>query len=157
MDTSRISEAEVREEEGRCAFDDLAEQLHSLGAEHGTLQASYMPLLRPRSARLLPPRYAPTPTPRHPLPSAALQASCVSPCHLVITPCLQASYAALREAGHAAGEQLQLRDSLVHVLGEEARQQGNMGGVIELVMRGALGEAEAEIRRLGEVTKRPPP
>ena len=69
---------------------------------------------------------------------------------------MQASYAALREAGHAAGEQLQLRDSLVHVLGEEARQQGNMGGVIELVMRGALGEAEAEIRRLGEVTKRPP-
>ena len=142
--TRRISEAEVRQEEERCAFDDLAAQLQSLGAEHGTLQASYVPSP--------PPRYAPSPPPRHPLPSP--QCSRAGPVSPGYHP-MQASYAALRGAEHAAGEQLQLRDSLVHVLGEEARQQGNTGGVIELVMRGALGEAEVEIRRLGEVTKRP--
>jgi len=36
---------------------------------------------------------------------------------------LQVEHAALREAEGAAREQLQLRDSLVRVLGEEARQQ----------------------------------
>ena len=68
----------MRQEEERCAFDDLAAQLQALAAEHSSLQAEH---------------------------------------------------AALREAEQAARAQLELRDSLVRVLGEEARQQAGVGGV----------------------------